>query len=127
MFITATFGVIAGGFFNAVGADLYCLLKRKIKEFGETIKEKHGADLSCHFKYVYEPSSNKPQFLVTASSAAVEQLGKSGYDLKSIEGTLNKFCDIGNISHASLSLSEGDSPVWKINYVRSEKGDFQIP
>jgi len=127
MLVVATFGIISRGFFNAAGADLYHLLKGKIKEFGETIKEKHGTDLSCQFKFVYEPLSNKPQFLVSVSSAAVDRLGKSGFDLQSIEETLNKFCDTGQISHASLSLNEDDSPVWTINYVRTEKGNFQTP
>jgi hypothetical protein len=127
LLIFTTLSMVTGGFFKAMGADIYSILKRKIIEYRKSIKQKHNIDLTCCFKFNYDTLPDRPQILVTVSSAMLDRLGEAGYTWDDIEKTLKKISDIEKVDRVSICLDEDGSPIWTVKYIQYKAGNILMP
>ncbi len=124
VFIAFVSGAVVGGFFNAMGEDLYGAVKKYLTSAGKKIREEHGEDLTCQFTFVATQLPKQPQVLVSVSSALVDRLVTLNINEEMILGELAKHSDLSDVARASIVLVD-DVPSWRVEYVMDSKD--QVP
>jgi hypothetical protein len=99
-----------------MGEDLYGAVKKFLVKEGKRIGEEHGDELVCQFTFVATQLPQRPQVLVSVSSAMIDRLSAMKITDKMILDELSKHHALSNVARASLVLID-DTPTWRVEYV----------
>lgn len=126
IFLSFASGAIASGFFGALGTDLYGLLKKKINECGDRIREEHDTDLQCNITFQIQHRGNDTSVLVAVRSADLDLLAERGVTDEMIIDHINAVAANRDLQQVVVRANTND-PVLFIEYYTDINGVVHKP
>lgn len=117
---------IASGFFSALGTDLYGLLKKKIKEWGNRIREQHGTELQCNITFTIQHHGNDVSVLVAVRSADLDLLEERGVTAETIIDNINQVAASRDLQKVVMRVIDS-KPAVLIEYYTDTDGIVHKP
>lgn len=126
IFLIFASGAIASGFFGALGTDLYGLLKKKIKEWGNRIREQHGTELQCNITFTIQHHGNDVSVLVAVRSADLDLLEERGVTAETIIDNINQVAASRDLQKVVMRVIDS-KPAVLIEYYTDTDGIVHKP
>lgn len=117
---------IVSGFFGALGTDLYGLLKKKLKECAQRIREEHDTELQCNITFQFQHGENRILVLVTVRAADLDMLSTRGVTADTIIDHVNQEIDISDLQKVVIRAIDSE-PALYIEYYTDTSGVTHKP